>query len=50
MRAWSSEQITAASRAVMETRVRWGWTFGYKRHRVMALDQLIASAVLAAVS
>lgn len=47
--AFTDEEIHAAvSRAIMEARVRWGWTFG-KRAKVMAIDQLMADAAIAAV-
>lgn len=31
---------------VMEVRVEWGWTFQKRRPRVMALDHLIADAII----
>jgi hypothetical protein len=37
------EMIT---RAVVDARVTWGWTFG-KKPKVMAIDELITAAVLA---
>lgn len=43
------EQLAMRSkvaRAIMETRVRWGWTFG-KQKRVMAIDLLMADAAIA---
>ena len=46
---FSDEEIHAAvSHAIMEARVRWGWTFG-KRAKVMAIDMLMADAAIAAL-
>ena len=38
----------AVSHAIMEAQVRWGWTFG-KRAKVMAIDELMADAAIAAI-
>lgn len=41
--------VNSVAHAIMETRVRWGWTFG-KRRRVMAIDLLMAGAAIKALS
>lgn len=45
----TQEERDRVAQAIMETRIRWGWTFG-KRKRVMAIDLLMAEAAIAAMS